>query len=340
MKKQYTVTLTLPDGSRKYFRGNTRAEAEAKRDETRRLMASGLNLTCSSRVDEWAATWLEEYKKGVVRETTYRNIYNILNLYVLPIIGDVKVRDVKPAHMRRVLKEISDKAESTQRVVIRTAKEMFKVAMENDLILKNPCTSSIKPSGRESRKVVPLTREQSETLISAAKGSKLYLFVLLALYAGLRRSELLGLMWSDVDFVEGTVTPKRSVVSGIGLTDTLKTEAAHRTIPLPWSVMHELEWAKSHSNSVYVIPGESGSYIGDAEMQTAWDRITRRLDFHVHPHLLRHTCVTRWFEMGLDIKEIQYLAGHSTAAVTMEIYTHYLEEERHQDTAEKIRAAY
>lgn len=340
MKKQYTVTLTLPDGSRKYFRGKTRAEAEAKRDEARKLMASGMNLADNCRVSEWAATWLEEYKKGVVRETTYRNINNILNLYVLPVIGDVKVRDVKPAHMRRVLKGISDKAESTQRVVIRTSKEMFKVAIENDLMLKNPCTSSIKPSGKEPSKVVPLTREQSETLIRAAKGTKLYLFVLLALHAGLRRGELLGLMWSDVDFEAGTVSPKRSVVAGIGLTDTLKTDASYRTIPLPWSVMHELEWAKSHSNSVYVIPGESGSYIGDTEMQTAWDRITRRLDFHVHPHLLRHTCVTRWFEMGLDIKEIQYLAGHSTAAVTMEIYTHYLEEERHQDTAEKIRAAY
>ena len=66
---------------------------------------------------------------------------------------------------------------------------------------------------------------------------------------------------------------------------------------------------------------------------------TRTLGFSVHPHLLRHTCVTRWFEQGLDIKEIQYLAGHSTVDITLDIYTHYMNKERGKKTAEKIRAA-
>ena len=65
----------------------------------------------------------------------------------------------------------------------------------------------------------------------------------------------------------------------------------------------------------------------------------RTLDFDVHPHLLRHTCITRWFEQGLDIKEIQYLAGHSSVDITLEIYTHYQGKARRQQTADKIRAA-
>ena len=67
--------------------------------------------------------------------------------------------------------------------------------------------------------------------------------------------------------------------------------------------------------------------------------VPRTLDFHVHPHLLRHTRITRWFEQGLDIKEIQYLAGHSSVDITLDIYTHYQKDQRLSDTAEKIRAA-
>ncbi len=66
--------------------------------------------------------------------------------------------------------------------------------------------------------------------------------------------------------------------------------------------------------------------------------VVHSLDFAVHPHLLRHTCVTRWFEQGLDIKEIQYLAGHATVDITLEIYTHYMDKERRKETAAKIRA--
>ena len=67
--------------------------------------------------------------------------------------------------------------------------------------------------------------------------------------------------------------------------------------------------------------------------------VERTLDFDVHPHLLRHTCITRWFEAGLDIKEIQYLAGHSSVDITLGIYTHYQDMIRHKETAKKIQAA-
>lgn len=66
--------------------------------------------------------------------------------------------------------------------------------------------------------------------------------------------------------------------------------------------------------------------------------VPRTLDFNVHPHLLRHTCITQWFEKGLDIKQIQYLAGHASTDITLEIYTHYQEKERRKQTAEMIRA--
>ena len=69
-------------------------------------------------------------------------------------------------------------------------------------------------------------------------------------------------------------------------------------------------------------------------------KVIRTLDFHVHPHQLRHTYITRLFESGLDIKEIQYLAGHATVNMTLRVYTHYQHESRQQSTAQKVCAAF
>lgn len=66
--------------------------------------------------------------------------------------------------------------------------------------------------------------------------------------------------------------------------------------------------------------------------------VERTLDFSVHPHLLRHTCITHWFNQGLDVKAVQYLAGHATVDITLGIYTHYQAEQSREETARKIRA--
>ena len=72
-------------------------------------------------------------------------------------------------------------------------------------------------------------------------------------------------------------------------------------------------------------------------MKTDKIRVERSIDFSVHPHQLRHTCITRWFRSGLDLKEVQYLAGHASIEMTLRVYTHYEKEARAVETAEKIR---
>ena len=67
--------------------------------------------------------------------------------------------------------------------------------------------------------------------------------------------------------------------------------------------------------------------------------IERTLDFKVRPHQLRHTCITHWFESGLDIKEVQRLAGHENVEVTLRIYTHYQASQRAEETSNKIRSS-
>ena len=78
-----------------------------------------------------------------------------------------------------------------------------------------------------------------------------------------------------------------------------------------------------------------------SSFRSMWKLIERELpEHHITAHLLRHTYITRLFEAGLDVKEIQYLAGHSTMDMTLRVYTHYDRKSREAQTAEKVRAAF
>ncbi len=81
-----------------------------------------------------------------------------------------------------------------------------------------------------------------------------------------------------------------------------------------------------------ITPGE----LGTSKPHT---NVVRTLDFSVTTHQLRHTCITRLFESGLDIKEIQYLAGHTTVEMTLRVYTHYQKESRQAETAKRVTEA-
>ena len=341
--KNVTVTLTLPDGTRKYFRGKTRKEAEKKRDEAKLKLAMGVNVGDNTTVKGLAETWLRDYKEKEVRESSYLTISRAVTCHIIPELGSLKVREVKPAHIKHFMNSMSDLAHNSQRNILGITRAVFNVAVENEMILRNPCVGSIKPSGEAPKEKVPLTPEQTQVMLDKARGTKIHLFVLLGFYAGLRRGELLGLQWNDINFTEGTVSVKRSVAPtkdnpGGELCATLKSDAAERTIPLPWPVIEEIRAAKAKSKSLFLTPGSDGGIMKFTSLEHHWKQLMKGLSFSATPHLMRHTRITRWFEQGLDLKEIQYLAGHASLDMTLGIYTHYQAELRIRDTAEKIRA--
>ena len=149
-------------------------------------------------------------------------------------------------------------------------------------------------------------------------------------------------------------TSSQTIVS-----EALKTSAAVRDIPIPPTLLDTLKGLKSYGGSPFVLHMDNGKPLSQSSFSNLWGMVRRRtaadpaefgtkatnfkmvrsLDFHVTPHLLRHTYITRLFESGLDIKEIQYLAGHTTVEMTLRVYTHYQHETRQQDTANKVCAA-
>jgi len=354
-KKQGPVTVTkvLPDGTRKYYRGKTKKEAEAKRDKDVELLSKGLELDNPS-IEELGKLWFDlvkDTKEAHVR--TKDTLRGTLNRYVYPNIGKKGIKDLRPVDVRNMMKKLASYSKSTQNKVLQATRAICNFAVENNYIDRTPVPLSLKAGGASPEEIVPLTDDQCRILLQALKGTRAHLFVELLVFTGLRKGEALGLMWKDIDFRTAILRVERSVVypenNKAGEINTeLKTSSARRMIPIVPQLLADLQAEKAKSKSLYVFSMANGKFLTESSFRRMWDlvnyrstktegRIDRTIDFDVHPHLLRHTCVTRWIENGLDVKEVQYLAGHATPDVTMRIYAHYRREQRLEDTAAKMR---
>lgn len=351
----FTTTLTLPNGTRKYYRGKTKKEAEDKKEKDLKLINNGLELQ-NPTFEELGELWFDLTKNGSnLHIRTKETTKGILNRYVYPAIGTKHIRDLRPADILGMMKGIASYSNSTQKKVLQATRAICSFAVENNMVLKSPVLPSIKAGGASTEDIKPLTDEQCLRLLNAVKGTRAYLFVELLLYTGLRKGEALGLMWQDIDFRNATLHVERSVVYPINnkageINTELKTSSARRTIPIVPPLLADLQAEKAKSKSLYVFHMKNGNFLSESSFRRMWDlidyrstntegRLPRTIDFEVHPHLLRHTCVTRWIESGLTAKEAQYLAGHASPDVTMRIYAHYRREQQLAETAAKMAAA-
>jgi len=258
---------------------------------------------------------------------------------------------------------VSEKSASVFKSVNILLKCIFDSAVESRVIQYNPTKFlSAKGGGVPKKEKEALTDEQAQRLIETCRGLPPYVFVMLGLYAGLRREEILALKW-DCVFLD-TEAPYLSVRRAwhtennapVILTD-LKTKAARRDIPIPDQLAECLREAKGNSSSEYVVANRDGGPLTYTQFQRLWQYIRTRtaepriakkkvggkyvkymlypvlgekarnngrvvysLDFHVTPHLLRHTYITNMIYAGVDPKTVQYLAGHESSKITMDIY--------------------
>ena len=353
-KKTVRVTLTLPDGTRKYYSGRTRKEAEGKREKAKLRYAMGFDAESDVTFGELADVWLDDYRTWNIHKRTLETTEGIFERYLMPDLGDLRMRDIKPMHIDRMLKHYRHLSQSTQKKILTYSRKVFDFAIENDIIPKSPAYKK-KPIADEPEKVTALTDDQCRTLLQATKGTRVYPFIVVLLFCGLRKGEALGLMWDDIDFDKRYLKVNRSVVYTVDnrdgeINDSLKTKAARRTIPFSQEVYDVLMAEKKRSYSKYVFAMRNGKFLSESSFRRMWDLVSYRsvngpgvrdgmktINFSVHPHQLRHTYCTRLIANGVMPKEAQYLMGHSTPEITMAVYTDYLESQQLESTAAKIR---
>ena len=244
------------------------------------------------------------------------------------------------------------------RVCFRALKQAFNLAEENGLIAKSPVLARYKAGGKEPKAREALTPAEEETLLSLLTGMDQRVFVWFLLATGARRGEALALKWDCVDLDNAVVHLKRNLVyfpdGSCEVSETMKTATSRRTVPIPYDLCDELRERRSKTTSLFVFPNRDGNPQRTGSFQAYWKKVQTRFGPEVNakkgvevyqsratltPHVLRHTFATRCFEAGMDIKEVQYLMGHSDPNVTLEVYTHYCAESRQEQTFEKARSA-
>ena len=340
MASKYRKTITLPNGVRKQIYASTAAELEEKVLEAKIQIRAGVDLSKDMSFEQFIRLWYKVNKYPHIKQKTREYYDNIIDNHLVPALGKLQLRQIKPMNISAVLSDMSELSASLNTKALETLRSVFDSAVDNNLIAKSPVPNDQKPGGQPAKKVRALTKEQSDRLLKALEGTRVYLFVWLALKTGMRRGELLGLKWDSVDLDGSVLHVRRNLVFADAdetLNDYGKTDAAIRDLPLDPATVLLLRAERAKTNSLFVFSMRDGTMMTKSSFRAMWSAIDRR-GFDVTPHQLRHTFCTRCFEAGLDVKEVQYLAGHANPDITMRIYIDYCKEQRQAETFAKVRS--
>ncbi len=346
-----------------------RLEEAKKNPEIRRSEPYRDKLT----LDEWYDEWIAEYKVTTVKQGTVDSYTCMYRYYISGSLGGLLLAKIRGEDIQRFYNDMGrkgySKATITLASVVLTA--MFRQAVKNDLIGKNPVESANLPRGKNRQERTVLTEIQQELLSEQIKGSPIEGIVLLALGTGMRIGEITGLEWNDVDFthellhVRGTLKQNRSDSSFYR--DLPKTGSSVRTIPLLPATSSVLKrerkrqkemirqagsrWNPASGLSKLVFLRENGEPVSGQYVRQQLNKVVneingkqtssairkssrkeaRQLLPHFTPHTLRHTFATRAIENGIPPKVVQELLGHSSITMTLDLYTHVLPERKAEE---------
>lgn len=314
MSSNYRVTAYI-DGKKKQFYGRTKKEAQMKKNEAIRRSQAGL-IKSDYTVFDFAQMWIDQ-KRDSLRPNTVRMYLNALNKHIVPVIGSMKIQDVRYAHCERCLKvELSRSSNDKIRL---TLTQLFEYAVINNLIMRSPAVG-LKAKGKNAKKVEACTDEEIEQMFTELKDTRFLLFPAIAYYTGMRAAEIRGLFWSDFD--TDIVTVQRQLIfrnNSAALTSDLKTRNAYRDIPVPDPLREIIEKHKSSfpCHKKYVICNADGTLL----TYQGYKRLILPLGrMGIKPHQLRHTFATKLAENSVDLKLAAYLMGHSDIRTTANIY--------------------
>ncbi|MBO1515674.1 tyrosine-type recombinase/integrase [Metabacillus bambusae] len=307
--------------------------------------------------------WENKYAKKELSETTLANYLSHIKNHILPSLGHLQIDKIKPVHiidfldqMKRVDDPDTPLSMRTKQDSYLTIRNIFERAVEWQIIKNNPVKNVKKPKVSTERDVhVNVYDElEVESLFLAARDEQIHwrIFLTLALAAGLRRSENLGLEWPKVDLEKGTIEITQVIVKGThgSLIKGPKSKNSKRLVSLPSSVVEELRLFKLHWNKEKIQMGddwiehehkwlfcnEDGTHFYPTTPTTWWRRFTKRAGVRfIRLHDLRHTSATLLINQGVHAKIISDRLGHSDIRITMNTYGHALQK-ADQEAANKL----
>lgn len=340
---------------RKQFYGKTQKEVKLKLEEYKKQINLGLLPTDDKlNLEQWYYTWLFDYRIKDLKPKSFEKYEGIYRNYIKDTsLGKIKLKDLRATHLQQYynkLLDIEKKAASTIKGLNTRLKPCLAEAEKQGYIQKNYCKMVTLPKDNTTKEIKVLTPIQQQSFITAIKGHELEVLFLIALSTGLRLGEILGLKWSDIDFNSGTLTVNRTLQrvteidrdgnrEGKIIEQLPKTKNSIRTVPIPQNILsrlkdhrveqnkNRLKLGEAYLNNDYVFCNNLGYPIDDKRPARNLKSILTKLNIEpIKFHGLRHTYATRLFEANVPPKTVQVLMGHYDISITMDIYTHVMED--------------
>ncbi len=273
--------------------------------------------------EQAAKIWLE-LKKATVKANTYQYTYeDNVQRHLLPYFGAYQLRAIKPLMLQQFFAQYAGRSESLVHKLALCLNGIFAMAIDNDMLIKNPM-AKIKPSGTEAAEKQVYTKAQRKLLVTECMRLG-YVDLVLLFDAGLRRSELLGLDWDHINTDEGWIQVEHGVVPAPGGAEKgdPKSDDSRRIIPIS---VRTAAFLAEHRGSDYVVTG-TRQYMSPSGYARKYHRrmepMCRKLGLpYLPPHNLRHTYGTQLRENGADVYTIQHAMGHADVRITTKLYVH------------------
>lgn len=355
------ASVYLGNGKYKYVYANNNRELDRKVQEIKLKLGKGIDVSAErDTFGQWAERWLKLKKLEVSngRYNTYS--YRVKNLEP---IAFMQIGKIRTADIQDIIIGLSADgyALKTLKDVKNAASQIFRLAVDNRVIDYNPAISVKLPAEAPKETRRALTTEEQQWILAPSenRGKRA---AMIMMYAGLRRGELIPLLWTDINLEKKTINVNKAVemINGKSVVkDCTKTAAGMRTVYIP-QVLADYLAAEPRNNSLLVCPNASGGMMSESAYKRLWDSYLAELNFkfgdfsnvlvpneqsgkmeqynkpksrfapqkipfvipRITAHMLRHTFITLMYIAGVDLLTAKEQAGHADVQTTMEIYTH------------------
>jgi integrase len=328
-----------PDGKRRYVSAKRKGDAEralrqAMTDAERGFVFDGCTLT----LEDYLTRWLTDSVRDTVRRSTFVQYESVVNRHIIPALGRLKLKAITPAHARSLYREKRDSGLSPRTVqyIHVTLHKALKQAVMDGLIPRN-VADAVKAPQAHKKEVKPLTPAEVTVLLSAASGDRLEALYVAAIHTGLRRSELLGLKWTDIDLDAKTLSVQRSLDKD-GTFNPPKRNKSRRTVKLTTQAAEALKGHRARQNEErlqlgslwedrgLVFPNRSGKPMNaDNLYHRGFKPLLEKAGLSGFTfHSLRHTCATLLLSKNVNPKIVSEMLGHATISQTMDTYSHVM----------------
>jgi integrase len=334
-------------------------EARAKLRKLQETQARGLSLLAPTHtVGQWLDVWLSDVKAhDGTRPATLVLYQGLADHYIEPVIGQVRLDRLTPRHVQHLIVETRNAQTSrgrppsaaTQRHVHKLIRNALADAHRLELVGRN-VASQVKAPPMARQRRPDLTVEDAGRLLRVIDGERLEAFYVLALTTGLRRGELLGLRWEDVNLTFRQLHVRRPLhrVDGKLRFVEPKTGSSLRVVVIPKLAVRSLTKHRARQDAERLARGEAwrdqglvfassvGTPVEPRNINRRWDELRGRAGLDgLRLHDLRHGCATFMLAAGVPARTIMEVLGHSEISVTMNTYTHVLAQLR-EDAADAI----